>query len=172
MARQLITMSDGGFDAWIDEIDTAADMMPQIMLTSLEARQEVIESAIRTEWMALGGTGGGFVASSIGQSAKYSKENPLDVVGTVGVYDMDSVRAAFGKTEKDLNAAQIAYWTEFGTSRLKMGGRKQKGVEYSDEMLITVHPKPFISRAVYNSYGEAEKAFRNMFNQEYERLVK
>lgn len=172
MARQMITLTDGGFDAWIDELDTAAEEIPEIMLEALKARQSVIEGAIQNQWVAMGGSANGFIYSSVGQSATFSKQNPSDVIGTVGVYDIDSVKMAFGKTEKDLNAAQIAYWVENGTSRLKAGGRKKKGVEYPDEMLITVSAKPFISQGVYNSWDNAEQAFREKFNEEYERRVK
>ena len=172
MAREQITMTDGGFGAWIDELETAAEKMPEVMLLALQERQEVIEDAIRSEWVSLGGSFDGFVYSSVGQSSAYSKENSKDVVGTVGVYDVNSVKQSFGKTNKDLNAAQIAYWTEHGTSRLRFGGRKDRDVEYPDEMLVTTQPKPFIMNAVYKSWDNAEKAFRNKFNEEYQRLVK
>lgn len=172
MSRTMITMTDDGFDGWLDELESASELIPEIMLTALQARQDVIENSIRQEWVSLGGTPGGFVYQSVGQSSAYSKINPSDVVGTIGVYDIDSVKSSFGKTNKDLNAAQIAYWTEYGTSRLKLGGRKVNGVEYPDEMLITVTPKPFISGGVYKSWTEAETAFRNTFNQEYKRLIK
>lgn len=172
MARQMITLTDGGFDAWIDELNTAVEEMPEIMLAALKARQTVIEKAIQNQWVSMGGSPGGFVHSSIGQSATFSKQNPVDVVGTVGVYDIDSVKLSFGKTDKDLNAAQISYWVEHGTTRIKAGGRKVKGVEYPDEMLITVSPKPFISQGVYTSWSDAEQAFREKFNEEYTRRVK
>lgn len=173
MAKSMITATDGGFDAWIDEIDSAAEHIPELMLEALKARQAVAEKAIQKEWTTMvGGQPNGFVYSSVGQSANYSKLNPRDVVGTVGVYDIDSVKAAFGKTSKDLNAAQLAYWAENGTSRLRIGGRKKKGVQYPDDMLVTVAPKPFITTAVYRSWSEAEKAFRETFNSAYKRLVK
>ena len=172
MAKNMITMTDGGFQSWIDEIETAAEVMPEIMLTALQARQAVIEDAIRDQYASMGGERGGFVYESVGQSSAYSKQNPKDVVGTIGVYDIESVKSAFGKTEKDLNAAQLAYWIENGTSRLRSGGRKKKGVEYPDEMLVTTQPRPFITTAVYKSWDAAEKAFRDSFNQQYERLVK
>lgn len=172
MARQMITMTDGGFDAWIDELDTAAELIPQIMLTALQARQDVIEEAIRQTWVSMGGQSGGFIYESVGQSSAFSKLNSKDVVGTIGVYDIDSVKLAFGRNEKDLNAAQLAYWVEYGTSRLRFGGRKKKGVEYPDELLVTTQPKPFITTAVYSSWETAETAFRSKFNEEYERLIK
>lgn len=172
MAKQVITMTDGGFDAWIEELDRAAEEIPQIMLESLTARQRVIEEAIKAEWVSMGGASGGFIYSSVGQSARFSKINPMDVVGTTGVYDIDSVKMSFGRDEHDLNAAQLAYWTEYGTSRLRYGGRKVKGIEYTDDMLATTQPRPFISQAAYRSWDDAEKAFKEKFNEEYQRLVK
>lgn len=172
MARSMITITGGGFKDWIDEIDKAAEEIPEIMLESLKARQTVIEDAIRKQYVSMGGNQNGFIYQSVGQSSAYSKLNPLDVVGTIGVYDIDSVKVASGRTDKDLNAAQIAYWIENGTSRLRGGGRKKKGVEYPEEMLITQQPKPFITTAVYTSWDQAEKEFSETFNRLYEQKVK
>lgn len=83
----------------------------------------------------------------------------------MGVYKLDAVDAAYGKTSKDLNAAQIAYWVEYGTSRLKTGGRKVKGVDYEDEDLITVAARPFISNAYYTSINDQNSAFKATFNK-------
>ena len=113
----------------------------------------------------VGGTPGGYVFSSVGQSVAMSKSDPYTVVGTVGVYKIDSVSVQFGKTEKDLNAAQIAYWVEFGTSRLRNGGRKKKGVNYDDSQLINVAGVPFISNAFYSSLNEQQDAFKVEFNR-------
>lgn len=172
MARRSITMTDGGFATWLKELEDAQKAMPDLFLEALIARQKVIEKAIQQTWVSMGGQMGGFIWSSVGQSATFSKENANDVVGTIGVYDIDSVKSQFGKTPKDLNAAQIAYWTENGTSRLRNGGRKKNGVEYPDEMLITTAPKPFIQKAVYSSWQDAEKAFIDTFNREYEKRIK
>lgn len=113
----------------------------------------------------VGGTPGGYVFSSVGQSVAMSKSDPYTVVGTVGVYKIDSVSVQFGKTEKDLNAAQIAYWVEFGTSRLRNGGRKKKGVNYDESQLINVAGVPFISNAFYSSLNEQQDAFKVEFNR-------
>ena len=113
----------------------------------------------------VGGTPGGYVFSSVGQSVAMSKSDPYTVVGTVGVYKIDSVSVQFGKTEKDLNAAQIAYWVEFGTSRLRNGGRKKKGVNYDDSQFINVAGVPFISNAFYSSLNEQQDAFKVEFNR-------
>ena len=172
MARQLITMTNGGLQGWVDELNQAADKMPEMMLESLKARQSVMEGEVLKQWIAIGGNPSGLIAASIGQSANYSKDNPVDVMGTVGVYNLDRVNNAFGRTDKDLNAAQIAYWVELGTSRLKYGGRKQSGKNYPEDMLTVTQPRPFISSAAYSSWSESDKAFNKKFNEEYERLVK
>ena len=69
------------------------------------------------------------------------------------------------KTEKDLNAAQIAYWVEFGTSRLRGGGRKSKKGDYSDEDLIKVNGTSFLSSAMYSSMKAQEEEFKREFNR-------
>lgn len=172
MAKQLITMTNGGLQGWVDELEQVAEKLPSMMLTSLKARQEVMEKEVLNQWVAIGGSPTGFIASSIGQSTEYSKLDKNDVVGTVGVYDMDRVKNAFGRTDKDLNAPQIAYWVELGTSRLKYGGRKSRGKNYPEDMLTVTQPRPFISTAGYRSWNESDKAFNKKFNEEYERLIK
>ena len=168
----MITATNGGMQAWIDELEIAADNLPQMMLPSLVARQKVIEEAIKQSWVNEGGTPGGFVYSSVGQSANFSLKDKNDVIGTIGVYNIDSIKSQFGRTDRDINAAQIAYWVELGTSRLKSGGRKPSGKNIPEDMLVVVAPRSFISTAVNNSWSSAEKAFNKKFNEEYERLVK
>ena len=117
-------------------------------------------------WVSMvGGTPGGYVFSSVGQSVVMSKSDPYTALGTVGVYKIDRVSAEFGKTEKNLNAAQIAYWVEFGRSRLKNGGRKKTGVTYDDSKLTNVDGIPFISNAFYSSLNEQQDAFKVEFNR-------
>ncbi|GAI90391.1 unnamed protein product, partial [marine sediment metagenome] len=92
---------------------------------ALIARQGVVMKQMQLNWRTLvGGTPGGYVDSSFGQSTELGENKPNSVVGTVGVYKLDSVDSTFGKTDSDLNAAQIAYWVEFGSQRLKSGQRK------------------------------------------------
>ncbi len=166
MARGLISLKSTGLKDFIKELNGLADNFPEIAKKALEARQEVVEENIKTNWVTLvGGSSSGFVASSIGQSVSVSKSDPNTVVGTVGVYQLNSVDASFGKTEKSLNAAQIAYWVEFGTSRLRSGKRKTKGLDYNEEDLVTVSAKAFISNALYSSIDEQENAFKTEFNR-------
>ena len=166
MAKGLFSVTSTGLKEFIKEMEALADAIPEISLKSLAEQEKVVQERIKTNWVSMvGGTPGGYVFSSVGQSVAMSKSDPYTVVGTVGVYKIDSVSVQFGKTEKDLNAAQIAYWVEFGTSRLRNGGRKKKGVNYDDSQLINVAGVPFISNAFYSSLNEQQDAFKVEFNR-------
>lgn len=165
MAKGLITLKSTGLKEFIREMDALAKAIPDIALKALAEQEKVVQEKIRTNWVSMvGGSPGGYVYSSVGQSVAKSKSDPYVVVGTVGVYKIDSVSAKFGKTEKDLNAAQIAYWVEFGTSRLRRG-RKKEGTVYKDEDLIAIKSVPFISNAFYSSLDEQQAAFKAEFNR-------
>lgn len=166
MAKGLFSVTSAGLKEFIKEMEALADAIPEISLKALAEQEKVVQERIKTNWVSMvGGTPGGYVFSSVGQSVAMSKSDPYTVVGTVGVYKIDSVSVQFGKTEKDLNAAQIAYWVELGTSRLRNGGRKKKGVNYDDEQLINVAGVPFISNAFYSSLNEQQDAFKVEFNR-------
>lgn len=166
MAKGLFSLTSTGLKEFIKEMEALADAIPEISLKALAEQEKVVQARIKTNWVSMvGGTPGGYVFSSVGQSVAMSKSDPYTVVGTVGVYKIDSVSVQFGKTEKDLNAAQIAYWVEFGTSRLRNGGRKKKGVNYDDSQLINVAGVPFISNAFYSSLNEQQEAFKIEFNR-------
>lgn len=166
MAKGLVTVTSSGLKEFIKEMEALADAIPEISLKALAEQEKVVQARIKTNWVSMvGGTPGGYVFSSVGQSVAMSKSDPYTVVGTVGVYKIDSVSVQFGKTEKDLNAAQIAYWVEFGTSRLRNGGRKKKGLAYDDSQLINVAGVPFISNAFYSSLNEQQDAFKVEFNR-------
>lgn len=166
MAKGLFSLTSTGLKEFIEEMEALADAIPEISMKALAEQEKVVQERIKTNWVSMvGGTPGGYVFSSVGQSVAMSKSDPYTVVGTVGVYKIDSISVQFGKTEKDLNAAQIAYWVEFGTSRLRNGGRKKKGVNYDDSQLINVAGVPFISNAFYSSLNEQQDAFKVEFNR-------
>ncbi len=166
MTKGLVSIKSTGLKEFIAELEGLAEKMPEISKQALQAQQSVVEERIQANWVSMvGGSPGGYVYKSVGQSTAFSQQNPSDVVGTVGVYKIDSISSAFGITEKDLNAAQIAYWVEFGTSRLRSGNRKVKGLEYSEEELIQIGAKPFISNAFYSTLDEQQKAFKLSFNK-------
>ena len=166
MAKGLISLKSTGLKEFIEEMNALANAIPEISKQALVEQQRVVEGKVKENWVSMvGGSPGGYVFSSVGQSVAYSKSDQYTVLGTVGVYKIDRVSAEFGKTEKDLNAAQIAYWVEFGTSRLKNGGRKNTGVTYDDSQLINVAGVPFISNAFYSSLSEQQEAFKIEFNR-------
>ena len=165
MAKGLITLKSTGLKEFIREMDALAKAIPDIALKALAEQEKVVQEKIRNNWVSMvGGSPGGYVYSSVGYSVAKSKSDPHAVVGTVGVYKIDSVSARFGKTEKDMNAAQIAYWVEFGTSRLRRG-RKKEGTMYKDEDLIAIKSVSFISNAFYSSLDEQQAAFKAEFNR-------
>lgn len=171
MARGLVTLKSTGLSDWIKELEGVADAFPEVSKEALKAQQEVIVDRIRQNWVSLvGGQSCGFVYSSIGQSTAYSKSDRSTIVGTVGVYKIDAIASQFGKTDKDLNAAQIAYWVNFGTSRLRSGVRKKKDVTYDDSQLITTNPIPFIDNAFYSTLDAGQEAFKIKFNQLMEQI--
>ena len=165
MPRGFINITNTGLTEIADYLERLADQFDPIIRESVDAMQDPVVNRIRENWVTMvGGSSGGYVYDSIGKSNEFSKTDPHTVVGTMGVYHMDAVAAKHDKTPKDLNAPQIAYWVEYGTSRLKGGGRKQRGQEYTDEQLITVAAKPFLGNAFYGSIDEQNAQFKLKFN--------
>jgi len=166
MARGFVSVQNTGLTEIADYLDQLGANYEQAIFEASQAMQDVVVERIKTNWVTMvGGDSGGYVYQSIGKSTAKSKNDKNVVLGTMGVYNLDSVNATFDKTGKDLNAAQIAYWIEHGTSRRRDGVRKSKKVEYSDEELITVAAKPFIGNAFYGSINEQNDAFRVTFNK-------
>lgn len=183
MARGLITVKTSGLKEIVAEMEALGEHYDEILLESLKAMQNVIEDAARVNWITIaGGKAGDYVYDSIGQSAKMSINYEHSVVGTTGVYHIDAVASKHGKSitgekrpvtkpdgtivyVRDLNAPQIGYWVEFGTSRLRNGGRKVSGVEYDEKDLIVNFGKPFLSNAAYQTREAQNKAFIETFNR-------
>lgn len=166
MARGLIRVESTGLKEIAAELEALGEHYDEVLLESLKAMQNVVEDATRKNWVTFaGGKAGDYVYDSIGQSYTYSQTTEHSVVGTVGVYHLDAVDAKHDKSNKDLNAAQIGYWVEFGTSRLRSGQRKVSGAEYNEEDLIVNLPKPFLSNAAYQTRNEQNKAFIETFNR-------
>lgn len=171
MAKGLISITDSGLKDIIQYLEKLGDDYDRILATSFEAQQQVILERIKVNWVSMvGGTPGGYVFDSVGKSTAFSKNDPHTIVGTVGVYHMDSVASNHGKTKKDLNAAQIAYWVNFGTSRLRSGARKARKGVYDDSQLVGVAAKPFIDNAFYATINEQQDAFKQVFNQQMDNL--
>jgi len=165
MAKGLVTVTSSGLKEFITEMEDFVRVYPEVVKKSVEARLDVVKRMTQVNWVSSGGTSGGYVYSSIGYNVAESKNSKYDVISSVGVYKIDTLDSRFGKTEKDLNAAQIAYWVEFGTSRLRGGGRKSKKGDYSDEDLIKVNGTSFLSSAMYSSMKAQEEEFKREFNR-------
>lgn len=172
MARDRITTRIEGREDIFKDLENLESELPRMVSESFKAQQEVIKRAIQTNWVSMaGGKAGDFIYDSVGFSTHYGA-NGQDVVGTAGVYKIDAVAAANGRGPKDLTASQIAYWVEFGTSRLRSGGRKKKGAEYDPADLITVSGKPFIGNAFYNTLNEQEAAFAEEWSVQLSKVTR
>jgi len=176
MARDVFTTTVTGNKEIFNDLDRLAGEFPAWVHEATRAQQRVVENAIRENWLSVGGRSDDFIYDSVGFSTHYGT-NGKDIVGTVGVYTIDRVMATHGRVQeegkrKPFNASQIAYWIEFGTSRLAAGGRKKKGVEYTPDQLITVQPKPFISNAFYGTLEEQQAAFAKEWNSILGRMLK
>lgn len=165
--RGLVSLESSGLKEFIAEMEGFVEAFPECSRIALDAQEKFVVDKIKQNWASMvpNAATGDFVYSCIGHSTELSVQNSYSVVGTVGVYKLDKVDAQFGKKKSDLNAAQLAYWVEFGTSRLKSGGRKKKGQTYTDEMLVTNKPVPFMSNAFYSTIEQQEEVFKTAFNQ-------
>lgn len=170
--RGLVSLESSGLKEFIAEMEGFVEAFPECSRIALDAQEKFVVEKIKQNWVSMvpNATAGDFVYSCIGHSTELSVQNSYSVVGTVGVYKLDKVDAQFGKKKSDLNAAQLAYWVEFGTSRLKVGGRKKKGQTYTDEMLVTNKPVPFMSNAFYSTIDQQEEVFKTTFNQAMQRF--
>lgn len=170
MARNVFTTTIQNQTEILGDLDALIRDFPDISKRALSAQQAVVEEAIKHNWVSMGGgKAGDYVYDSVGKNTTFGA-NGSDVVGMTGVFNIDSVRIAHGKEvqegkRKPLNAAQIAYWVNFGTSRLRIGGRKRKSAEYNEEDLIRVTAKPFISNAFYQTLPQQQQAFINEFSK-------
>lgn len=170
--RGLVSLESSGLKEFIAEMEGFVEAFPECSRIALDAQEKFVVEKIKQNWASMvpNAATGDFVYSCIGHSTELSVQNSYSVVGTVGVYKLDKVDAQFGKKKSDLNAAQLAYWVEFGTSRLKVGGRKKKGQTYTDEMLVTNKPVPFMSNAFYSTIEQQEEVFKTAFNQAMQRF--
>lgn len=165
MSKLKITVEGNGLKDLIKDLDKLSVEYPEILKQSFEAQQEVIEQATKDNWVSMvGGRSTDRVYESVGRSTKQDS-GTNNAYGTVGVYKLDYVEAKHGTTEQDLTAAQIAYWVENGTTRLRSGARKRPGVEYEEQDLISVAAKPFIGNAYFRTITEQDQAFAQKWNE-------
>ncbi len=178
MARDRITTTITGKDDIFKDIDLLTREFPSWVKQCFMAQQKVVEQQMQTNYLSAGGSTGDYIYDSIGSSTHYGS-NKLDVIGITGVFNLSSVALAHGRAVVDgstgykpMNAAQIAYWMEFGTSRLRSGARKKKNTQYPEEDLVTVSPKPFMSSSFYSTVDLQEKAFSDEWNSLMTRMLK
>lgn len=170
MAKELVTVELTGVKEILGDLDVLAEQFPEMVKECTEEQQKVIKQAMKSNWVSIaGGKSGDFVYDSVSFSTTYGS-NTKDVIGTVGVYNLDSVAAAHGRVfregkKKPMNAAQIAYWVEFGTSRHRSGRRKVEGEEYKPEDLVRIAGKPFITQSFYGTLDKQQKAFADKWNE-------
>lgn len=167
MARGFVNVKNTGLTEIADYLDKLGERFDEINKQAVMSMQDVVVERIRYNIISMVGKGETtrFLYDSTGKSTEPSKTDEHVVLGTMGVYNIDSVADEYGKTSKDFNAAQLAYWIEYGFSRLKSGARKIEGVEYPDKELRSVTAKPFISNAYYTSINEQNDAFKITFNK-------
>lgn len=167
MARGLVSIKNSGLTEIANHFDKLADNYNEVLYKSVQSMQDVVVEAVKYNVVSIfSGETGAYIFDSVGKSTEYSREKEFSIVGTVGIYQLDAVDTAFDKTDKDMNAAQIAYWTEFGTSGLKSGLRRINGTEYSDDDIRqNSAPKPLVGNAVYTTIEEQNQAFKMTFNK-------
>lgn len=171
MARLKITAKSFGLKDLISDLTSLASHYPDIVKQSFIEQQKIIEKAVQDNWVSMvGGTYGGRVWESAGYSTRQNAGEG-NAYGTVGIYKIDAIESKYGITDSDLTAAQIGYWVEHGTNRLRSGARKVGGVEYDDEDLITVAGIPFISKAYFNTIDEQEEAFAAKWNELIDQVI-
>lgn len=178
MARGTITAEMSGLDDIIAALEALPEQIEEAKRAGSKAMMEQGEEDLKKSWLQQGGKVNDYIYKSIGH---YGRTLPSDATGywtSVGVFTMDGPRAEYaakkGKApEKVLTAAQIAYWIENGTSRLRSGLRKPRGVDDTQldpATLASVAPKPFISNAFFTGWKDQQEAFAKAFNKKIEEL--
>ncbi len=171
MARGFVSITNTGLTEIADYLDKLGEEYQEIIHASVVSMQDVVVESIQYNIISMiGGETGRYLYDSTGKSTSVSKDDENIVLGTMGVYNIDSVNDEYSVTSKDLNAAQLAYWIEYGTQGLKRG-RKVKGLDYEDEDLKqAVAAKPFISNAFYASINKQNDAFSVTFNDRMDKI--
>lgn len=146
MARVKLKAEVNWLQDMADDFGRMADDFPMFIEEATKAQLEVVEIAAKRNWnsMVPNSNDSGLVVDSIGQNVTRGR-NGSDVVGSVGVFKIDSVFSNHGRERGDINAPQLAWWTEFGTYG-------SAGV-------------PFLSNAFYSTINEQEGVFKQTIEQ-------
>ena len=186
MARGLITANMTGLDELIASIEAIPETVDKAIEAGAKAMMEQGKDNLRSSYLAVGGKVGDYIYKSIGS---YGTNSPSGSAGlsywlSVGVFKDDSIYSAYNAQYQDnqtseikknaLSAAQIAYWIENGTSRIRSGGRKPRNFNennFDPNNLIKIQPKPFISNAYITGWPAQLEAFTVEFNKKIEELT-
>lgn len=187
MAKGLITAELTGLTELIATLEAMPEIADQAIKAGAEAMMQQGVIDVRNSYYSVGGKQGDYIDRSIGN---YGTPNPsggsanLAYWTSVGVFKIDSIYNEYDQLKKSkqkssikkdaLTAAQVAYWIENGTSRLRSGARKPKNfvdAAFSSEELITVTPKPFISNAFVTGWNRQFDAFKIAFDNKVKELT-
>lgn len=166
MAKALISV-EGSFKDLVKDFEDFATDIPAATEAAAEEQMKVVESAIKKNWASMvpWGRVGGYVYDSIGYNVTRG-QNGVDVVGSVGVFHIDSVRAEHGYDQpiklrnglsrKKVNAPQLAYWAEFGFT--DWNKNQKAGI-------------PFMGNAFYATVNEQDQTFADTFFERMNRII-
>ena len=157
------------FDSFSDIIEDLKDLESGIDVAVLKAAKAYGEAgikAVQQSYLSVvpNSRAGDYIYSSIGsRMIKDGLQEGTLAWGGVGVYMIDSVEAAFGRTEKDITAPQMAHWLEYGTTRYKSGASKPASTPWSEGKKIapttSSTPRAFVSNAMIMGAASMNDAF-------------
>jgi hypothetical protein len=153
MARANLKAEVNWFQDITNEFERIVEEFPIFIEEATKAQLEVVEDEVRRNWTSMvpHGKSGDFVYDSIGRNVVRGR-NGQDVVGSVGVFKIDRIFSEHGREKGDINAPQLAWWTEFGT--------------YGNAGV------PFLSNAFYATLNQQEQVFKQTFERLVQRTMK
>lgn len=178
MAKGTVTAELAGLDGIITALQALPEQIVEAKKVASKAMMEQGERDLQRSYLSVGGTAGDYVYNSIGSYGRPLPSDPDNYWTSVGVFTIAGVREAqaskLGKEpSKVLTAAQVAYWIENGTSRLRSGARKPRNfvaAAFNPEDLIEVQPRPFITEAFFIGWDAQRDAFAEAFNNKIQEL--
>ena len=150
----------------ISDMERLTGDIQEINNEAIKASAKVFERGIKASYTG----NSAYIKASIMSYTKTSDKADLSSWGRVGVFHVDKIASSFGRTDKNLNAAQIAYWMEYGTRTLKGGGKKIKNMVYDSDQLI-LKQNSFISRAYYSTVQEQVKVAMDVFERHINKAI-
>lgn len=152
MAKLTLKVTGTSISQLLKEVELVANIDPAIVKKAMKKRVEIGAEQVRKNWANTvpWGSTSDFVYASISCKAEYSNHDNVTVYGSFGVYSTDSIAWQFGRTGKDITAAQMSWWTEYGTYRKSETGGKSV---------------PFLANANIATIAEQDTVFINEFNR-------